>query len=474
MLFIGLDIGTQGARCVAADEKGRVAASASKSFAKLNCATQAGWREQNPRDWWGAAREVLRAVCAQVPANEIRAVTIDGTSGTVVPLDAENRPIGNALMYDDARSRPQAVLLQESKVADAHQALHGYRIGASFALPKIRWCIDQGMQAVRYANQADYIVGLLTGEYGVTDYANALKMGYDLVNLRWDDYITAFGVDKQMLPRVIACGEVIAPVTAAASLETGLPTGTPVCAGATDSYASSLAAGLAGPGDWASVLGTTLALKGITENILLDKTGSVYCHKHPQGWWMPGGASNAGGRYLNENFGKDRFAELNQKAQGVSLPTGGLCYPTTGIGERFPFDAPSMKPFRQVSGREEAHYVAAMEGVGYVERMAYENLEKMGATVGQRIFTAGGGCRSELWLSIRATILNRQLQVPRYMDAAVGCAMLAAANMHYSNLREAVANMCEIVQTVDPIPGLKAQYDEVYAAFCAQCAEAAK
>lgn len=473
MLFIGLDVGTQGVRCIAVDVNGKVAASASKNFARLNIASSEEQKEQAPEDWWAVVQEVLREVCIRVPVCRICAVAVDGTSGSVVPLDKENKAICPALMYNDTRSRPQALLLQESGLANEHQAKHGYKINASFALPKIRWCIDQGLTAAKYVNQTDYIVGKLTDEYGVTDYSNALKMGYDLLNLCWGDYIYEYGVDRSLLPQVIPCGQIIAKVTVLASEQTGLPAGVPVCAGATDGYASSLAAGISKPGDWASVLGTTLVLKGITKKLISVGNGSFYSHKHPDGWWLPGGASNAGGRYLDETFGKERFEALNSQVPRL-IPSGEFCYPFTGIGERFPFDAPTMKPFCTIHGNDALHYAAAMEGVGYVERMAYEMLEQIGVDVSSSIFTTGGGCRSPEWLDIRASILGRQLKVPRYTDAAIGVAMLAAAQMYFGCLSDAVANMCEIVQRIDPVSALIDQYNELYGVFCRKCAESVK
>ena len=76
---------------------------------------------------------------------------------------------------------------------------------------------------------------------------------------------------------------------------TGLRAGTPVVAGMTDGCAAQIGAGAVAPGTWNAVLGTTLVLKGVTEDLLHDPTGTVYCHRGPQGgWWLPGGASSTG------------------------------------------------------------------------------------------------------------------------------------------------------------------------------------
>ena len=461
-VFIGLDIGTQGVRCIAATASGEVLAGESQAFSSLDLADSPERKEQRPEDWWAATCAVLQKVTSQVDA-EVAALSLDGTSGSVVPVDDENRPIGNALMYNDARSAGQARRL--SPVASAHQARHGYRFNASYALPKIMWCLEHGVPAHRFLNQADYIVGRLTGEYGVTDYSNALKMGYDLIEERWPDFLGQCGVEQSMLPEVVPCGASVGRVTAVASRETGLHTGITVCAGATDGYASSLAAGLARPGQWASVLGTTLVLKGITASLVLDPQGRIYSHKHPGGWWMPGGASNIGGRCLNEQFGRENFEWLNQTVDALT-PTGCLHYPLTMRGERFPFVNPNAEAF--FIGHTEdvrVQYAAAMEGVGYVERLCYDMLAGLGCEVGSNIFTAGGACRSAQWLRVRASILGKTLKAPANIDAAMGSAMLAASAAHFSNLSEAVEAMCRIVKIVDPDARKTEKYSGLYAQF---------
>ena len=76
MLYMGLDVGTQGVRCVVADEGGKVWAAQSVAFGALNAAEVEGWYEQRPEDWRAAAEEAIRACTSQLGrrAEEIRAV----------------------------------------------------------------------------------------------------------------------------------------------------------------------------------------------------------------------------------------------------------------------------------------------------------------------------------------------------------------------------------------------------------------
>ena len=85
-------------------------------------------------------------------------------------------------------------------------------------------------------------------------------------------------------------------------------------------------------------------LKGVTEQFIKDPKGRVYCHKHPQGYWYPGGAGNVGGICLNQWFGEENFAVLNSRVPAMT-PTGNVIYPLTMKGERFPFVNPEAEAF---------------------------------------------------------------------------------------------------------------------------------
>ena len=200
MLYMGIDVGTQGVRCVVADEAGRLAAAKSIPFETLNIAETAGWYEQSPEHWQGAAEAAIRDCAAQLRAagrspREIRAVSIDGTSGTVVALDAEHRPLTPGIMYNDPRAGAQAAKVREALAAQEKKL--GYKFGASFSLPRILWVRDNLPEVYErtrvFAHQADYVAGLLCGEYAASDFSNALKTGYDLIERRWPEEIQESG-----------------------------------------------------------------------------------------------------------------------------------------------------------------------------------------------------------------------------------------------------------------------------------------
>lgn len=467
MLFMGIDIGTQGARCVVSSAQGKLAAAHSVPFEKLNIAAHAGWYEQSPATWVAAAEAAIRACTAQIrDPGEIATISIDGTSGTIVPLDQNMRPLTNGIMYNDPRAREQASRIHGSM---GHiEGKLGYKFGASFSLPRILWVHDELPEVYEktcaFAHQADYVAGMLCGEYRVSDYSNALKTGYDLIDGRWpEEYAQVLGLDLEKLPRIVAPGSPIANVTAEAAARLGLSTRTVVVGGSTDGYASALAAGAVGTGRWASIIGTTFVLKGVTERLVIDPNGSSYSHMLPGGEWLLGGAANLGGRVLNQARGDRSFDEMNAASESL-IPTGVRCYPLTGRGERFPFVLPDCEPFYLGDVTGGRLYPAIMEGVGFAERLTLDHMAALGCPVGDTIYTTGGACKSPLWLKIRAAILNRRLMVPEVVDAAMGSALLAAS-ASFGGLEPAAGAMIRYSTQVEPDPALASRYAEIYARF---------
>jgi len=183
-LFLGLDLGTGGARCIAVSLSGEVAAQAAVDLPSAASLVADDRHEQHPEAWWQAALEVLGKIAAALKTAghsvaAIRGMAIDGTSGTIVPVDDKLQSLMPALMYNDARSGEQAARLNEQQAAFCEKL--GYRFASSFALAKILWLTQhesQNVAAARwFAHQADFVAWRLTGQGGVTDYSSALKTG---------------------------------------------------------------------------------------------------------------------------------------------------------------------------------------------------------------------------------------------------------------------------------------------------------
>uniref|UniRef100_UPI001C5DAB3F FGGY-family carbohydrate kinase n=1 Tax=Pseudonocardia nigra TaxID=1921578 RepID=UPI001C5DAB3F len=373
------------------------------------------------------------------------------------------RPAGPALMYDDRRAAAETARVQDAGAA-LWSAL-GYRMQASWALPKVVWLADRGAVPAghRLAHQADHLAARLAGHPVPTDTSHALKTGYDLVSLTWPAAVLdRLGVDPHLLPPVVTPGERVAAVSQAAAALTGIPAGTPIAAGMTDGCAAQVATAALAPGDWCSALGTTLVLKGSTSELLHDPAGAVYCHRNPDGGWLPGGASSIGAGVLSRDLDGADLDALTARARERRVPAGAT-YPLAGTGERFPFVADAATGFdlgapADVDAAGRLQRVA--HGVAYVERLAFDVLAGLGADVGGTVVATGGATRNDWWTQLRADVLQRPVAVPRESGSAFGSAVLAAAPV--GRLAATARSMVAMRRRFEPDPARAGELTDGY------------
>ncbi|WP_431215953.1 FGGY-family carbohydrate kinase [Puia sp. P3] len=461
--FLGIDIGTQGARVALVGADGTVLGSAGRVFG-LN---ERSREEQSPEAWWDACVASIRALMGQgVAAGPIRAVAVTSTSGTVIPVDENHCPLHDALMYSDKRS-----VLQGQRVTEIALRYHNKGFTAfnsSSGLAKMVWFAENFPEKVarlhRWLHAADYITGRLSGVWGITDYTNAFKSGYDISDYCWPEWICEhLPVRKEWLPGVLPSGAVIGAVRPELAKELGLPLGISVTTGITDGCASQVASGAINPGEWNTTIGTTMVIKGVTRNEVIDPSGRIYSHRHPAGYWMPGGASNTGADWVTGEFG-DELGVLNEAAFRL-IPTGLAVWPLMQEGERFPFIAAGARGFAPDGLDRALRYTASMEGVAYIERYAYQLIEQLSGETVAAIFTAGGASNSDAWLTIRAAVLNRPIYKMREVSGAMGAAILAASTSFYDSVITAVKEMVKIDKTVLPGLSLVGAYEKGYHDF---------
>jgi sugar (pentulose or hexulose) kinase len=470
-LVLGVDLGTGGVRALAATATGHVVAHASAETDATVRPTGRG-HEQSPHVWWQNARNCLEQLQCTLrdrgyAPEHVHGLAVDGTSGTLLAVDAAGEPIRPALMYNDARATVEAAELNDR--ARAWCAAAGYRIEPSFALAKIVWLQQRENEsfarASRFIHQADYIVGRLTGNFSVTDYSNALKTGYDLVHERWPDWLAALPGIAERLPLVVAPGTVVGEVSAEAAASTGLRKGLPVVAGATDGVAAAVAAGVRRTGDYNTTLGTTLVFKGVSSQPTNDPHGLIYAHKLPGNRWLPGAASNCGAGWIRAWY-PGRSPEELDRAASAYLPSRKVAYPLVGRGERFPFRSISAERFCDPAAANEAEEFAAyLTGTALVERAAYERLDQVCQTSGGDVYSTGGGSKSDLWMQCRADITGRIIHRPQVAESAFGSAILAAAGTVFSALDEATMAMAHEARSFEPAQGKAVQCDELYLRF---------
>ena len=426
-IYIGLDIGTSAVRVVAIDGNGKALADAAAPLPLPE--TRGDQVVQDPLLWWNAGVAALEQVLAKVDRAYVRALAIDGTSATVVLTDNKGTPLAPAAMYRDRRGAKQAERI-------AALARTSPAASATSALAKLLWWHDQGLtkKAAHALSQSDWLAGKLTGRFGLSDYNNALKFGYDCEALAWPAFVTELGLDARLLPSVSAPGETIGKLGAPLAKKLALSTEVVVVAGTTDGVAGFLAAGATRPGEAVTSLGSTLVLKLLSNKPVTSPEHGVYSHRLGEAW-LVGGASNAGGATLLQYFNTQQMEEMTPLLQ-PDQPTGLGYYPLPAEGERFPINNPHLKPVLEpLPGDSVVFFQGMLEGIADIEAQGYRLLQSLGAPAPRMVFTTGGGARNTAWTRIRARLLGTEMRAARSTQAAYGAAMIAAG-LHRARAKE--------------------------------------
>ncbi|MFC7395508.1 FGGY-family carbohydrate kinase [Scopulibacillus cellulosilyticus] len=466
-VFIGIDIGSQGVRTAALGEDGSLIEQTEANF-KL---TRESRQEQSPEIWWQTTQALLKKLiyqCRQkgMMIDSIKALTVTSTSGTVIPLDSTGEPLHPAMMYSDTRPAEEANLCRQAAIENNSDGYQSFN--ASSGLPKILWYVrhypEKAERIAGWAHAADFIINKFRGEPGVTDETNALKTGYDLINKQWPDYIfTRLGLPRDWFPNVLPSGTPLGAVSPKIAKEIGLPEKAIVTTGMTDGCASQVSSGAVHLGGWNTTIGTTLVVKGVTKGYIDDPEGRLYSHRHPQGYWMPGGASNTGADWITREYEGANLRQLDEEANKFT-PTGQIAYPLYGAGERFPFISTEARGFAPQNLSAAELYTAKMEGVSYIERMAYDLIQRLSGETIEAVYTAGGASNSNTWMQIRANVLNKPIIKMRYVTGAVGAAILAASQTCYNSLETAGMELTQIEKKVEPNQ-FKSDYEAGYQRF---------
>ncbi|NRQ15490.1 FGGY-family carbohydrate kinase [Ensifer sesbaniae] len=411
-LVVGIDIGTSGARAVAMASNGAVVASGA---AKLSSYSD---DHRDPSGWWKAVQAALGETLGGIDRQTVRALAIDGTSGTMLPVGQSGAPLATPMMYNDPVA-DRAFLDAVSAHAPRESAAHGATSGLAKLL-----AFQSVPGTFRVIHQADWLAGHFTGLYDVSDENNALKTGYDPVSRSWPEWIEKTGARVDLLPDVMPAGAPVAAISPAAAEAFGLSADLVVVAGTTDGCASFLATGADQPGDGVSALGTTLTVKMLSDRPLFAPEYGLYSHRIGE-MWLAGGASNTGGVVLAEHFSPERIAALSAGID-PSVDTGLDYYPLVNPGERFPVADPDFPPRMSPRPADDAAFLKAIfEGIAGVESLAYRRLTSLGGPALRSLRSVGGGAKNAAWTAIRARKLGVPFLPVLSEEAAAGTARLA-------------------------------------------------
>lgn len=471
--LLGVDFGGSSSKATLLGEDGRVAATATCEYPTYY--PQSGWAEQNPEDSWNAfvsnVRELLRKSGAA--PEDIAAVALDAATHTAVLLDAQDRPVRNAIYWTDTRASAEADELR-ARCGEEITRLSFNSVSSLWTLPQLLWLSRHEPEALartkRIMAVKDYIRYRLTGDF-VTDDIEA--MGFMLLDANrnaWSDELCALaGVAADRLPPLVRPTQRLSALREEAARETGLRRDTLVIAGTTDTVMEVYAAGAIAPGQATVKLATAGRICAVTERAVVDPCLVTYRHVI-DGLWYPGTATKscaASNRWYRDTFGGD-YAQMSGAAAGVARGSDGLFFHPYLQGEITPYRDDRLRAsFVGATGHHtKAHFNrAVLEGIAYSMKDCYQELKRLSIAPGEAVLI-GGGAKAPLWRQIMADMLGIPLRTVSDVDSSLGSAMLAgvAAGV-FADHRDAAARCVRIQDEIAPDPEGVAYYERGFGLY---------
>lgn len=494
-LLIGIDAGTSVIKAVAFDPSGRQVDSA--SVVNRYHTAPDGSATQSPDQTWQDCARALRDLGEKIPglAQRVAALSVTGQGDGTWLAGRDNRPVGDAWLWLDARAAPTVDRLAASGANRARFEATGTGLNTCQQGSQMAHMQSHRPELLAAAEVAlhckDWLYLNLTG-VRATDPSEASFTFGNYRNRQYDDtVIEALGLASQrhLLPPIVEGTELTHKLTPEAAAQTGLLAGTPVSLGYVDMVMTALGAGVYGGGGQdvaCSTVGSTgvhmRAVRWQDVHLNAGGTGYVICLPVPGVVtqvqtnmaatlnidWALNLAGDALKAFGQEVSHKELVSRLDGWLQ-QSQPGQVIYHPyISEAGERGPFVNARARAgftgFSQYHGYPDL-LRAVTEGLGHAMRDCYS---AMGQLPGELRLT-GGAARSRALRGIFAASVNAPVRVSQRDEAgAAGAAMMAAVAVGLYPDMDACVNewvLPLLGEAETPDPDLVAASDRIFPAY---------
>ena len=442
--IIGVDIGTTSTKVVLYDQTGSAIASANHGYPLYQ--TEVGMAEEDPAAIYNAVITGLAEVTAKA-TQPIAGISFSAAMHSLILLDDQFAPLTR--MYTWADNRAAAAAAQLRARSDAHDLY--WRTGTPLhpmtPLSKLVWLAQTQtalhQQARWFVDIKAYVLQRLCGQL-VTDYSIANATGlFDLHQLKWDPQALQLAqVRVEQLPQLVDTTTQLTGLTPQLAKQLRLSPNTPLIVGASDGCLANLGGNAIEPGVAAITIGTSGAVRVVTDQPKLDPQGRLFCYYLAPNRWVIGGPVNNGGNVLHwvqttlfttENPDKPMtYEQITRLATQVPAGSHGLLMHPYLNGERAPlWDANARGAYFGLTARHTRADMAraALEGICFNLAHVAKMVQALTGPF-TNLQASGGFTRSETWRQILADSFDTTVTIPAsFESSSLGAAVLGLASL---------------------------------------------
>lgn len=474
MFFIGIDLGTSAVKLLLMDEKGKIHHIVSKEYPLYF--PRPGWSEQNPEDWMEQTIAGLKELVSGCEKSQVKGISFGGQMHGLVALDAKDRVIRPAILWNDGRTGKQVEYLNQVIGKETLSRYTANIAFAGFTAPKILWLKENEPEHFAEIKKImlpkDYLAYRLSGAF-CTDYSDASGMLLlDVEHRCWSkEMLDICGIREEQLPRLHESWEPVGELKPELAEELGLPSGVKIIAGAGDNAAAAVGTATVGDGGCNISLGTsgTLFISsrrfGVDENNALHSFAHADGHFHLMGCMLSAASCNKW--WMDDILKTKDYA--GEQADIMKLGENRVFYLPYLMGERSPHNDPDARAAfigMSMDTTRADMTLAVLEGVAFGLRDSLEVARSIGVAP-KRTKICGGGAKSPLWRKIIANVMDMKIDLIESEEGpGYGAAILAAVGCGvYASVEEAAKKLVKVVGTEEPETELVQKYEERYREF---------
>ena len=488
--FLGIDAGTTSLKAAVFDLDGRLLSLARQEYPLLT-STQ-GWVEADPEMYWQtcclAARQSL--IASGVPVAAVTALCISSQGETFIPVDDNGVPLRRAIVWLDNRAVEETRQISERfGVEEIYRRTGQPEVAPTWPACKILWLKRHEPQvfarSVRFLWLEDFLLYRLTGQYVTETAQQTSSLLLDIQRRAWWDEMLAFvGITPSQLGKLMDPGEIVGPLSPSGAEALGLALHTLAVTGSMDQAIGAVGAGNIFPDVVTEATGGAMAITVSLDKPLFDPQRRVPCYFHARKgaycllpWGQTAGMAL---KWFRDQFcseevqaaiqgGADPYDLMTRAAAGVPAGSDGLVVLPHLEGALCPEFNPAARAvfFGATLRHTRAHFTRAiLESVAYMLKKNLDLVEGLGVPVSE-VRSIGGGARSDLWLQIKADVLQKPIIAVEVEEASLlGAALTAAtATGAFASLEEGVARMVRVRRRIEPQPDHLSTYRQGYSAY---------